>query len=76
MYNNIDYEMIEGCDECIHSRAVIRVLYSRGDSEVLCQRCYISVLRDIISRHQDRSIVDLVTWVSRFTGNIEILNNY
>jgi hypothetical protein len=73
MYNIIDYEMLENCDECISGRAVVRVKYSRGESETLCQRCYITFLRDIISRYQNRNIMDLVKWVARFT-DVEFLN--
>ncbi len=73
MYYNIDFEMLENCDECISGRAVLRVIYSRGDNETLCKKCYVRFLRDIIARHQDRNIMDLVKWVAKFT-EVEFLN--
>lgn len=75
MYNVMDYEMIENCDECLSGRAVLRVKYSYHDSEVLCKRCYVIGLRDIISRYQDRNIIDLVRWVGKYL-EVEFLNVY
>ena len=75
MLGNIDYEMLESCDECMSSPAVLRIKYSFYDSGVLCKRCYVMGLRDIISRYQDRNITDLVRWVAKYT-EVEFLNIY
>tara|TARA_R110000751_G_scaffold74841_1_gene151165 strand:+ start:319 stop:600 length:282 start_codon:yes stop_codon:yes gene_type:complete len=69
-----DYIMYETCDDCKHRKADIIMIYNRGDGEALCKKCYIKMLRDVISRYQERSIVDLVKWVNRLTTNIEFIN--
>ena len=69
-----DYVMYETCDECKHKKAEILISYSRNDNELLCKICYIKMLRDVISRYQDRSIIDLVRSVNILTRDIEFIN--
>tara|TARA_R110002110_G_scaffold79698_8_gene207926 strand:- start:4344 stop:4571 length:228 start_codon:yes stop_codon:yes gene_type:complete len=69
-----DYVMFETCHECKHRQAKVLMIYTRYENEALCKICYIKMLRDVISRYQDRSIIDLIKWVNILTRDIEFIN--
>ena len=69
-----DIYMYETCEDCKHRKAEIRMIYTRYDTESLCKICYIKMLRDVISRYQDRSIIDLVKWINILTQDLEFIN--
>jgi len=41
-------EAIEMCEECWKRPAEVDILYSNSDTEALCKKCYVYVLRDSI----------------------------
>ena len=70
----IDDIIYETCEDCKRRRGEVSMIYTRYESETLCKICYIKMLRDIISRYSDRSIIDLVKWINILTRDIEFIN--